>query len=252
MREYLLSKIAEREAKIREIEIEASRLDQEKMVAVAEMGAYEDALAQLPESEPEKTYTRRDAKKHGRTGVRSGNWKGIFEYIARNWPNVVTNDEMMSHAGSAGLTLSRQALRAQLSTYTAKGALERVGDGVYRITQLGASELGIHLEEMREPGHPDLKAENVIAPPATATPSAVLPVAEAVRIATYSPTLRDSVSSFAIAPPGGILFKPEIARANEALTEKPASVSNVGEPPIGPGSVARSGSTVQPRSRDPM
>lgn len=146
MRDFLETQIAGLDNELAELDREARDIEQRRVIATAKREAYQTTLDQLP------TAPSRDRKRHGRTGLRSGNWREVFSFIARSWPQPVTNDQMMAYAMKNSLTLSRQALRAQLSTYTEKGALERISDGVYKITQLGASELGVHLMEQYASG----------------------------------------------------------------------------------------------------
>jgi hypothetical protein len=141
MREFLETQIAELDREIAELDGQARGIEQRRVIATAKRDAFMSALDHLP------TTAGHERKRQGRTGMRSGNWRQVFEFIARNWPNPVTNDQMMGYAMNNGLTLTRQALRAQLSTYTEKGALERVSDGVYRITEAGGQELGFHFME---------------------------------------------------------------------------------------------------------
>jgi hypothetical protein len=138
MREYLQNQINERSGEIDRIDSEIAALQQKRTIAAAERRAYEDALGHLPELSA-------DMRKHGRTGVRSGSWREVFKFIASRWPESVTNDQMMAHALEVDVPINRQSLRAQLSTYTQKGSLERLGEGVYRITSQGAAEIGIDL-----------------------------------------------------------------------------------------------------------
>lgn len=141
MKDYLVAQVAERDRRIAEIDQGVRELQRLRVVAVAERGAYQDALEHLPAGPDAGT----DSRKHGRPGVRSSAWREVYEFIARRWPESATNDQMMAYALTHNLTFTRQALRAQLSTYTEKGSLERVDNGVYRITQRGANELGIAL-----------------------------------------------------------------------------------------------------------
>jgi len=136
MRDYLLTRLQQLHTLIAELDEKAASIARDRTIAAAQRDAYQDALDHSPEQ-------ARNTKKHGRSGVRSGAWREVFKYLAQRWPDTVTNDEMMAYIMAAGHHLTRQALRAQLSTYTQKGALERVGDGVYRITREGRVELGI-------------------------------------------------------------------------------------------------------------
>lgn len=138
MRDYLITRIDSLDRQIEALDEKAADIVRDRMIAVAQRSAYQDALEHLPvEAGSAPT------KKRGRSGLRSGAWREVFGFIASRWPGTVTNDQMMAFIIDSELSLTRQALRAQLSTYTQKGGLERAGDGVYRITRQGQEELGL-------------------------------------------------------------------------------------------------------------
>jgi hypothetical protein len=160
MRDFLRQRIAELDSVIEVFDRQIHDAEQKKLVAVAERRAYQDALDHLPII----SGRNEDTRKHGRSGVRSGNWRAVFEFIARRWPDPTTNDQMMAFALSNGLTISRQSLRAQLSAYTEKGSLERADYGVYRVTAQGAAELGITLSGNDGASGEDPLIESVVEP----------------------------------------------------------------------------------------
>ena len=156
MRDYILSQITRRQRTLIDLDKQIEGIERQRLEIRAEMRAYEDMLGHAqadgetgpthlsPVAANNAHYVRRS---NGSGRLRDSNWRGLYAYIAREWPNSVSTNAMVDYAASAGLTLTRQAIRAQTSTYTQKGCLERIGMGLYRMTAQGAAELGIELQE---------------------------------------------------------------------------------------------------------
>lgn len=71
-----------------------------------------------------------------------GRWAQIMKSAAGAYPAAWSFEDWEAAAAQAGKPIHRASLRSQMSTYTQWGFVERVSDGVYRITKLGAAAAG--------------------------------------------------------------------------------------------------------------
>lgn len=78
----------------------------------------------------------------------SDQWRNIFAGTAKFLPHPATLDDMEQIAIDLGTPVDRNVLRSQSSNYAGKGVLERVGQGAYRLTEIGAEQLGIKLSKV--------------------------------------------------------------------------------------------------------
>lgn len=142
MREFLERQIAEHEAQLTALRRQLDEIDRKTRTIDGALMAYRKTLAHLPHDDPgDRPRPSRSPPAEGRSRAISEQWKALLLYIAGVWPGAVRNDDILGHAETAGIKISRESLRSQLSTYTNRGFLERVEQGVYRITELGAREI---------------------------------------------------------------------------------------------------------------
>lgn len=73
----------------------------------------------------------------------SETWLHVFDYMSSQPGRSATTDELMQFIEREGLPIKRNTLRSQLSIYSSRGVLERIGPGRYRTTESGLSQLGI-------------------------------------------------------------------------------------------------------------
>ena len=78
-------------------------------------------------------------------------WRGILGTTASSYPTSFSADDLERVCTKIGAKISRNTIRSQTSTYTHQGVLERVGQGRFRLTPLGAQAIGltITLESIR-------------------------------------------------------------------------------------------------------
>lgn len=66
----------------------------------------------------------------------SSEWNQILNYFVQRAPSPVSIDEVMHFIAQNSFDVSRNSVRSQLHNYAQRHALERVGDGYYRATNL--------------------------------------------------------------------------------------------------------------------
>jgi hypothetical protein len=66
----------------------------------------------------------------------SPEWREILCHLLRRAPNPVSIDEVMEFIEAHRFQISRNAVRSQLHAYVNRGFLERLGDGLYRATDV--------------------------------------------------------------------------------------------------------------------
>jgi hypothetical protein len=66
----------------------------------------------------------------------SSDWNEILCFFLRRAPNPTSIDEVMQFISERNFKISRNAVRSQLHVYMNRGFLERLGDGLYRATDV--------------------------------------------------------------------------------------------------------------------
>lgn len=152
MTSHLEQKISERRDAIQQhdrviarIKQDLSEREQKRMIVAAELRAYEDALKHMPA--PSKSRRSAKSKNGGLQRKLSDTWTFILRKIGERHPLASTHDEIMAVAEAGGYPVKRENLRSQMSQYKNRNIVERLRPGEYRLTKLGAKEVGITLNE---------------------------------------------------------------------------------------------------------
>jgi hypothetical protein len=147
---FVESRIQMREQQLARVSRQIRDLQRNKAEIEAEIRAYKDVLANLLGTPPETVVQKSDIEQRleslrtGTTRISEG-WRQILTKIGARHPNPTDIDDIRSIAKSVGHELSDETIRSQLSVYTARGWLERVSTGNYRLTAEGASAVGATL-----------------------------------------------------------------------------------------------------------
>ena len=162
MHAFITSRINDRRRQLADLERQRDELDRMLLVAGAELRAYEDMLANVSESvgDPARApvvvktadSTPRVKRAEYAAARMTPAWRELFEELGRRFPEVMTNEEMLEHSGVFGHPINSQTLRSTLSTYTARGWLERKSAGRYRITRAGADVSGVSVPNQNSLG----------------------------------------------------------------------------------------------------
>lgn len=70
----------------------------------------------------------------------SGLWRDVLRFVAKR-PETTLHD-IMGYSAQKGLDIKYDSLRSQLAGYVNNGLLERVRDGVFKITSHGLDKIG--------------------------------------------------------------------------------------------------------------
>ena len=137
MKQYLTSQIDSRRARLQ-------ILDQERLKVLAEIGAYEDMLAHLRDSERAMPTKPTEAATDPRGITEAVNqlspaWRAILAALVHR-TNFNTSRVLMV-AKQQGVATTEVNVRSQLSIYTNRGILDRIGTGLYCLTPLAADAL---------------------------------------------------------------------------------------------------------------
>ena len=84
----------------------------------------------------------------------SEQWRGILKATADIYPQAVSLDDIQVIAERLGTPTNRNTLRSQVAIYTDRGLMERVSQGHYRLTSLGAAQVGATLPATIGPDAP--------------------------------------------------------------------------------------------------
>lgn len=190
MASHLERKILERRDTIKQldrvigsIKSQLSEREQQRMIVVAELRAYEDALAHMPS--PSKSRRSSKSKNGGLQRKLSETWAFILRKIGERHPLASTHDQIMEIAEAGGYPVKRDNLRSQMSQYENRGIVERLRPGEYRLTKLGAKEVGITLNEeapdMTSGASTDLGEARMPEGTSNATPTGSTPVSSTDR-----------------------------------------------------------------------
>jgi hypothetical protein len=66
----------------------------------------------------------------------SAEWREILGFFVKRAPNPASIDEVMAFIDERSFKINRNAVRSQLYAYVNRGFLERLGDGLYRATDV--------------------------------------------------------------------------------------------------------------------
>ena len=124
-------------------------LDMEDARQYARIDAYTDVLS-LMSDDDESPGSQRDTtakSPSGRRGI-SPMWHRILSDAASLPSETFTVDDVEEVARAHGDEApSRGAIRSQLANYANRGTIERIKNGVFRLTPEGAAELGLEFSD---------------------------------------------------------------------------------------------------------
>lgn len=155
----ILKRINEADAALAANAEKRRNLDMEDARLLARREAYADAYAlvsgkSLTDIEPLPPARPRKAS-GGRRGM-SHMWQRLLSEAATPLVAEFGVDEVMSVAEAFGADApSRSAIRSQLANYANRGTVERISNGVFRLTPKGAEELGLEFSEEAEASEED-------------------------------------------------------------------------------------------------
>jgi len=81
--------------------------------------------------------------------------------MARRYPESVTNDELRAEAERLGSPIQSENLRSSLWNHVRRNWLERIENGVYRITRDGAAAAGVQIQPFSATGQSEPGREHV-------------------------------------------------------------------------------------------
>jgi hypothetical protein len=139
--ETLKAKITTRKAAIQ-------KLDRDRERYLAEITVFEELLAEEEAFEPPKTETPPPPEDIGESSEETANgslqkptrglstpWKGVMKRLSRE--EQFGYDIVVAAADKCGVELDKPGARSRMNSYLNSGYVERVEDGVYRLTQKG-------------------------------------------------------------------------------------------------------------------
>jgi hypothetical protein len=131
MSEYLQQQIAARRSRL-------ASLDKERTAIIAELTAYEDALANATADAAQ--FSIADRSKHQDRALRvSKAWRAILERLGSfrhfNASDVKTVSQQLCADGTLKKPQTNDGVRAQLSLYAKRGLISRSGNGRYVLTE---------------------------------------------------------------------------------------------------------------------
>lgn len=116
---------------------------------------------------------RRAGRGEGRERALKAEWALALQFIGQ--AETASLDAIMKWSDAEGAGIKRNTLRSQLSIYAERGWVERVGDGVYRLTNDGAAKCGLDRQAGNDEAAPagtesglSSEGENLFRHPATA------------------------------------------------------------------------------------
>lgn len=119
-------------SRLEELRGELRALDQRRERVLGQIEAFEemmaDAVAKTAAGEPEDEGSRRSR------GLSSG-WKATLRKLSNR--ESFNYDEVLRETLRAGLGVALPTIRARMSKYAEDGYVERLSDGVYRVTAKG-------------------------------------------------------------------------------------------------------------------
>lgn len=138
----------------------------------------------------------------------TANWITILRFIGSR--DTASLDEIMEFTEAHALNIQRNTLRSQTSIYADRGWLDRVDQGVFRLTREGAEKAGIETEEGSDiPSEPSSTSVGAAAGaqggPSQPRPEGSIPSASTFRAARdlMSTTAIPSVQQLPITASGG-------------------------------------------------
>jgi hypothetical protein len=138
MRDYLEEQIASRRKRL-------AALDKERIALNGEIAAYADALAKALDGSIDQT--KLASITAGRPLPVSNAWRTILMRMATfahfNSSEVMLAAQVLNQEGKLKKPQTWEGVRAQLSLYTRKGIVKRLGGGNYRLTDSTKMGLGL-------------------------------------------------------------------------------------------------------------
>lgn len=134
MSDYLRARIAQRRHRLAEISRQIETLFDERQVAEAELRAYEDLLAhQLADGRPQLASIEHAS--HDMMldlGRLSPIWRKVLFNVAARYPEPASLEDVRSVVRHTDPSIADETIRSQLSSYTSRGLLKRIGPSMYQ------------------------------------------------------------------------------------------------------------------------
>jgi hypothetical protein len=141
MRDYFEQQITSRRNRL-------AALERERAVLAAEIAAYQDALAKTAEGSIGLIETSSTSKEEILPVSKA--WRTILTRMAGfthfNAREVLLAATVLNNEGKLNKPQTREGVRAQLSLYTKKGFLQRLGGGNYRLAEKTRVTLGLSVK----------------------------------------------------------------------------------------------------------
>jgi hypothetical protein len=148
--EVLKAKLADRKSALQKIDRDREKLDRDRERVLGEVSAFEELLLEHAEVERAKSAESASNKESpsdqtvapagSETPPRSTrglsqDWKTILKKLSRE--DQFDYDAVVSTANRCGIELDKPGARSRLHAYITSGYVERIQEGVFRITQKG-------------------------------------------------------------------------------------------------------------------
>lgn len=160
-------------AKLQEKRAALSKLDRQRETLLVEVRTIEEILGMVSEEvevevvpnnrgyhwlpsirtaggglSPDSQFTANPVRKS--KGL-SHHWKAILGYMASAYPKSFTYDELVQIASLEDVEMTKNAARTKMMGYANDGFVERISDGVFRMTERGAAAVGVGLGTLQPP-----------------------------------------------------------------------------------------------------
>ena len=132
-------------AKVEDRRRRLAELERERSVVEIELRTYEDALAivQAAVPAPVRAFTIHNPNPtEPRRRKVAANWTATLRSFATPPFPLFDIDEVLRAAADVGFETTRSNVRSQMHALVSRGRVERVSDGVFRLTSEGAREIG--------------------------------------------------------------------------------------------------------------
>lgn len=119
-----------------------AKLKRDQDLARVKIAAYQEALGIIQGEKPNKaTAEASELRPSAHAGKRriSANWEKIFDELRELEGAQFTTDDALAAASRVGIETNRNAVRSNLANYVNVGLVERVSEGVFRLTPVNES-----------------------------------------------------------------------------------------------------------------
>ena len=156
MSDALTIKIAECRSELDDVDARLAMLTVERVRIETKLGAFEEALRIVQAEGKPQSKRSTSSSPEGIGRKLRPEWIDVLSHFGKVHPAPFNIDDIEEYVRGAGYPYTRGNIRSQMAQYHSRTFVERVGDGVFRLTERGFLAVGLDASTLSAPPPPPM------------------------------------------------------------------------------------------------